>query len=221
MGNATYFWVHDPLTPPIPRRSRPVLAFFCGVIWLALLAGGSALMLRYDYTAGTAGQAPTTWPAASGIPRAPNGATLVMLAHPKCPCSRASIEELAALMAESKGTVTAHVLFFKPEGASDDWTHTAQWQAASAIPGVTVGNDEAGAEAKRFGGETSGDVLLYDAGGRLAFHGGVTAARGHVGANAGHTSLAALLRGTAPAKTRTPVFGCPLSTGPTPCPLHP
>jgi len=178
-------------------------------------------MTRYDYTAGAAGQAPALWPTASGIQRAARGATLVMVAHPKCPCTRASLDELAALMAENHGTVTARVLFFRPEGTADDWAQTALWQAASAIPGVTVSSDVAGAEAKRFGGETSGDVLLYDAGGRLAFHGGVTATRGQAGTNAGQTALAALLHGTDPAQTRTPVFGCPLTTKAISCPLHP
>ena len=134
-------------------------------------------MHRYDNTPGSAGQAPAGWPAASRIQRTPGQATLVMVAHPKCPCTRATLEELTALMAQSTGKVTAHVLFFKPADAGDEWAQTALWRTAAAIPGVTVSADAGGVEAKRFGGETSGDTFLYNADGRLAFHGGITAAR--------------------------------------------
>jgi hypothetical protein len=191
----------------------------CGGLWLALLGTGTALMLRYESTPGASGQAPVEWPVASQLRRTPGEATLIMLAHPKCPCTGASLDELAALMAENRGHVTAHVLFLKPENAQDDWTKTTLWRTATAIPGVTVSTDHAGVEAARFGGETSGDVLLYDAQGRLAFHGGITVARGHVGGNAGHTALAALLAGNPTSQTHTPVFGCPL-TASRQCPLQ-
>jgi hypothetical protein len=115
-------------------------------------------------------------------------------------------------MEQNPGQVTAYVLFAKPERTQDDWTQTALWRTAAAIPGVIVSVDEASAEATRFGGETSGDVLLYDARGRLTFHGGITAARGQVGASAGHTALTALLAGHPASQTRTPVFGCALNT---------
>ena len=49
--------------------------------------------------------------------------------------------------------------------------------------------DDDGAEARRFGAETSGQTLLYDARGALAFSGGITGARGHAGDNAGRASL--------------------------------
>ncbi len=183
-----------------------------GGLWFALLGGGSALLARYESTAGPAGPAPAEWPEASPLRRAPGMATLVMVAHPQCPCTRASIEELAALLAEGAGRVTAHVVFLQPENGGADWTQGASWQAAAALPGVTVSADAAGAEAGRFGGETSGDVLLYDARGRLIFHGGITAARGRAGANAGRSTLTDLLAGHPTLRTRTPVFGCPLTT---------
>ena len=53
--------------------------------------------------------------------------------------------------------------------------------------------DDDGAEARRFGAETSGQTLLYDEHGALLFSGGITGARGHAGDNAGRASLVALL----------------------------
>ena len=190
---------------------KSAFLLLCGGLWLALLGGGTAWMLRYENTSGTVGVAPAEWPGGSPLRRVRGEATLIMLAHPKCPCTGASMDELAALMAENAGRVSAHVLFLKPEKMQDDWTKTTLWRTAAAIPGVTVSTDDGGKEAARFGGETSGDVLLYDARGRLAFHGGITVARGHVGENAGHTSLNHLLAGDQTSQTRTPVFGCPLT----------
>ena len=117
-----------------------------------------------------------------------------MLVHPQCPCSRASVSELAKLMAHAQGKVVAHVLFAKPEGAPADWTVGELWNAVSAIPGVHAQCDEGGMEARRFGAETSGQTMLFDAAGRLLFRGGITAARGHAGANAGSAAITASAR---------------------------
>jgi len=75
---------------------------------------------------------------------------------------------------------------------------------------VTVDFDGGGAEAKRFGAETSGAVVLYDRAGRLVFHGGITAARGHEGDSFGQQRIAALLTGARADRTDAPVFGCAL-----------
>ena len=70
--------------------------------------------------------------------------------------------------------------------------------------------DDDGAEARRFGVETSGQTLLYDARGALIFSGGITGSRGHAGENAGAAALAALLTRGAAAQRGADVFGCPL-----------
>jgi hypothetical protein len=133
-----------------------------------------------------------------------------MLVHPQCPCSRASIEELAVLMARSRGLVNAHVLMLKPEGQPEEWAQTDLWRSAAAIPGVTVTRDDGGREADLFEASYSGHALLYDAEGRLRFNGGITAARGHSGDNAGRDAvLEVVTRGTVK-RGEAPVFGCSL-----------
>lgn len=198
------------------RNRWNVLPIAAGACWLALVGGGILLMGRYENTPGVVGAAPSDWPSASHLHRTPGLPTLVMTAHPQCPCTRASIAELDALMAENHGRLTAHVLFYQPEKADDSWRHTASWEAATAIPRVAASPDTAGAETALFGGETSGDVLLFDAAGHLVFHGGITAARGHLGPNAGHNALNDLLAGRRATSNHTPVFGCsidgPIST---------
>jgi hypothetical protein len=118
--------------------------------------------------------------------------------------------ELALLMAQSQGRLTAYVLFLKPAGFSDHWEKTDLWQSAEAIPGVKPIVDDDGVEAVRFHANTSGQTVLYDAEGRLLFSGGITAARGHAGDNAGRSAIVSLVNAKVADKTETPVFGCPL-----------
>jgi hypothetical protein len=133
-----------------------------------------------------------------------------MFAHPRCPCTRASIGELAQIMAQAAGGLSAHVVFLKPEDAGADWQDTELQRSAAEIPGVSVSSDVAGVEGERFGAKTSGHTFLFAADGRLLFDGGITASRGHAGDNVGHNSIAALLNRDAAERTRTRVFGCSL-----------
>ena len=135
-----------------------------------------------------------------------------MLAHPRCPCTRASVVELNRLMVLCPRRASVVVLFLEPPGCSGKWVRTDLWRDAAAIPGVRVTADREGKVAKRFGATTSGDTLLYSPDGRLLYHGGLTGSRGHEGDNAGLESLVALLDGREPATQRTPVYGCPLTT---------
>jgi hypothetical protein len=133
-----------------------------------------------------------------------------MFAHPHCPCTRASIGELAVLMTHCQNQIKACVVFFQPKGSSQDWPHTDLWRSAAAIPGVTVRPDEDGIEAKCFQATTSGHVVLYDAQGKLVFSGGITSSRGHAGDNAGRSEIMQWLRYETAAGSETPVFGCSL-----------
>ncbi len=193
---------------PWPKRIRLLLPVT--MLWLATVGCGLWLLWGYENTPGVAAQPPGDWPTDSRLQRAPDRATLVMLAHPHCPCTRASIGELAQLMAHAQGRVTAYVLFLKPAGFADDWEQTDLWQSAARIPGVTALIDDDGAEAQRFHAATSGQTILYNAAGRLQFSGGITSARGHAGDNAGRSAIVALVNAGAAQQTETSVFGCPL-----------
>lgn len=197
------------LTPgPLPdQRIRPV-HLLIGGLWLAAVLTGSILLWRYKSTPGPAGAAPPHWPAGSSIVRATDEPTLLMFAHPWCPCTRASIGELAVIVSKSNGHVKAHVLFDRPSSESDDWTSTDLWRSATAIPGVSAHVDVDGAEAHRFGAETSGHVVLYDASGVLQFAGGITNARGHAGDSEGRRAVLSLLASGKANRSAAPTFGC-------------
>lgn len=189
-------------------RNRLVLALML-LVWLSVVAGGMTAVWSYNHRPSKAASAPVQWPNRSQLQRFP-AYTLVMLAHPKCPCTRATLEELSKLMAHTQGRLQTYVLFVKPEGSSPDWTYTDLWYSASAIPGVTVITDVEGHEATRFGAYVSGQALLYDSAGALVFHGGITASRGQVGDNPGRSAIQTQVNEGISERNQTLVFGCPL-----------
>jgi len=138
--------------------------------------------------------------------------TLVMLAHPQCPCSHASMGELAQVMARVQGKIRAYVLFYTPRESGSDWQNTETRRSAAQIPGVIVLPDIDGAEAERFGAETSGHTFLFDPSGRLLFNGGITASRGHSGDNVGESALVSLIDNHTAKVGQTFVFGCSFKT---------
>ena len=192
-------------------RLGSVLTAAFGVAWMLSVCGGLVVLLRYENRAGVAATPPDRWPTASQLGPPSGRPTLVMLAHPACPCSRASIEELDRLMARVQGLVTAHVLFVKPRNFPQGWEETDLWRHAASIPGVRVTADEDGVEANLFGAATSGQVVLYDANGALLFSGGITASRGHAGDSPGRQAIIELLTGTGVRPgAHSAVFGCSL-----------
>jgi hypothetical protein len=186
------------------------MRFAVCLLWLTAVGGGFAILLRYQNAGGAAGSTPSQWPSAAHIALDHNRPTMIMFAHPQCPCTRASMEELNRILAQCSGKVATHVLFFKPSGFSDGWVRTGLWPSAAAIPGVAVQEDGDGAQARLFGAETSGYLVLYDPQGRLLFKGGITGSRAHAGDNAGENAVVSLLTGHAADLTQTPVYGCSL-----------
>jgi len=184
------------------------------VLWVLGVGGGFAGMIVYKTTPGLAAAPPATWPDASRIEPAHDRSTLVMFAHPKCTCTRASLHELGELLARVDKPPRVVVAFVLPDGTGDDWRDTDLWQSAEAIPGVSVVADRGSREANLFASRTSGTALLYDAAGRLAFAGGITSMRGHEGDSAGQERMVALLSGRAPDKATSSVFGCDLGAEP-------
>ena len=189
------------------------------ILWLLSAIAGLVLMSEYENTPGIAAAPNIQFPVESQLKRAPGLPTLIMLVHPHCPCTRASMGELELLMAQTQGRVMTYVLFLKPAGFADDWEKTDLWQTASEIPGVQVVQDKDGREAEFFNSATSGQTFLYDADGRLLFKGGITNERGHSGDNAGRIAIVELLNGGNAETTETAVYGCPLFNKNFECPM--
>ena len=171
---------------------------------------GTWSLLRYENKPGPVGKTPETWPYDSHIARQSGHATLVMFAHPHCPCSSASVGELNRLLTRCQQPTAVHILFVRPNEVSDSWTETSLRKSAEAIPDADVQIDPASEEARRFGAVSSGYVALYSAEGHLLFSGGITDGRGHAGDNAGENVVVTLLNGYEAGLKHTPVYGCSL-----------
>ncbi len=181
-----------------------------GLFWLVVLVGGMALFMSYENRAGIGAEAPGEWPIASRIPKPTDRSTLIVLAHPHCPCTRATINELARLMTGVGDRLAVYVVFIKPAGLEQGWEQSDIWTSATEIPGVKVVSDNQGRESELFGASTSGQSLLYDKNGKLLFSGGITIGRGAQGDSAGAAAIVSLVSEETEAVRVTSVFGCPL-----------
>jgi hypothetical protein len=182
------------------------------VFWLVCVAGVVAVLAVYKNTpAETAVNAGTDDSARASTTHWSGGRKgLLLFAHPKCPCTRATLGELDRILAQVRKAPAVLIVFTKPAGVGEDWEKTDTWDSAMRIPGAHVVVDDAGKEARRFGASASGQVFLFDETGRLLFRGGITAARGHSGDNSGESAVVALLNGTASSQRSSAVFGCAL-----------
>lgn len=208
--------LHSPLMSHRDSRfavsRRSLVLALAAMLWLVGIGAGIRQVYKFETTAGAVGSTPLTWPGSSGVVRSPGHSTVVMLMHPQCSCSSASLSELREIMARARAPTVAWVLFVQSAATPE----SATWRQAKQIPGVRVAADPEGAEAARFGALTSGHTVVYDAAGRLRFAGGITGARGHGGESMARRQVLAALDDPPAANLghwetlRHWVFGCPL-----------
>lgn len=202
----------------LPRTERRILV---GVlVWAATMFAGLLVLVDHATAPGAAALAPARWPVESPLARDGRRPTLVALLHPQCPCSPATVAELQRLAARLDHRLAIDVVLLAPAAGEASWDEGALRTALSRLPGARVYDDPGGVESMRFGARTSGQVLLYDAGGTLRFAGGITPARAHQGDSYGADAIAAAVLGDAglsggePRAGTSPVFGCSLGTAP-------
>jgi hypothetical protein len=192
------------------RKNSPSFWLLLVTAWGVPVACGMILLGLHDAKPGAVGKSPNTWPEDTRIPLDRTLPTLIVFAHPKCPCLAASIEELNRIAAKTYGKLRIVVMFYRPRSFDDSWTRTATRKRAEAIPGVVAAIDPDGVEARRFGAATSGHVVLFNRDGVRLYFGGITNSRGHAGDNpGGQAVVAATLQGRIE-RSFQPVFGCPL-----------
>jgi hypothetical protein len=187
-----------------PPRGSLVIAL---ALWLAAVIAGFTYVIDSELTSEAAG-----WhaglPAEAGQYLDCEHPTLFLFVHPKCPCTRATMEELNRIMASCAGRLTVHVFTYRPERTVEDWHLTDVWGSAVEIPGVSTRVDIGGKMAQAFGANTSGHALLYSTGGELLFTGGITSSRGHFGDNLGQQAILDVVLRRSIVRRSVPVFGC-------------
>ncbi len=192
------------------RLITTIVLTVAALLWAGTVAAAFQAIRQFETTPGDAANAPKAWPAGTRIARTANEWSLVMLVHPHCSCSRASVQELQAVLDKAPNNVRTYVLVYRPAGVAAGWERTQVVENASSMKRVTTIIDENGRDADRFGGFTSGQTFVYDDRGRLRFAGGITSLRGHAGLNSGRTGIIDILR-TRNGEGTHPVFGCAIA----------
>lgn len=109
-------------------------------------------------------------------------------AHPKCPCTQATIQEFQRIEARHPGAFETFVVFAirkKRSGLEIVSTRRTGARSAQRDDSFRPG----GLEASRFQAAVSGQILLFSKDLHLLYSGGVTPARGHEGDNAGQEAF--------------------------------
>jgi len=198
-----------------PRRTRVLARVLsvCGVlVWLGAIGLGVAKVLEYEWTPGALGRG-LEHPGEIGAGWENSTATLVVALHPECPCSRATVEAIDRLVAALPGRLAVHAVFLDVAAGGRRPQDSALWQRIGRIPGARAHVDASGLWCGGEAFKTSGEVCVFSAEGKLLFHGGVTASRGHEGPSRGAEAIVAALREAGPqlaSVARAPVFGCGL-----------
>src|SRR5688572_9434413 len=142
----------DPPVDTAPAKPWHWVLMVVATLWFSAAATGLWVLWGYENQPGRGADSRAQWPSDSGLAHATDRPTLVMLVHPQCVCSRASLTELAEILARAGTVPRTYVLFLKPRGVADGWERTDTWRAAAALPGADVVLDDEGATAARFGG---------------------------------------------------------------------
>ncbi len=175
-------------------RLKPDRNYFFLALWLLCIAIGLKASLDYEKTPGLANRDLRSWPGSSSLK--PIGElTLVCFLHPKCPCSLASIRQLKKLLSLNP-ELRGYLCFKIPEKFDDSFVYGRNWQEASQLLSMKTVCDRK--EAACFRAETSGETFLFASDGKLLFHGGITAGRGHDGDNHGFDRLKTICCGRIP-----------------------
>lgn len=185
----------------------------CVLTWGLTVGVGLARLNEYGNTPGLAAAAPSKWPCSTLLERSRETSTLLIFIHRYCPCTQASLRELARITASRPDNLRVQVCVLQPLGEHAIPSESSLWHAAGQIPGVIITLDPDGLEARKFGALTSGHTFLYAKTGDLLFSGGITAGRGHSGDNRGQAAVLALTvdpSNTEFLDSHSSVFGCPL-----------
>lgn len=181
--------------------------FVAIVVWAIAVYSGYAAFTRHEFEAPPTQTVPQSFPMSAG-PLATSDPTVLAFVHPQCPCTRATISQLAEIAATHGAHLSLRIYFYAPSGKPTEWVEGATWRMASEIPGATFIHDTDGQMARAFHAAASGTVYAFNPQGDLLYAGGLTASRGHVGQSTGGDALLQIARGDPPSIRSAPAFGC-------------
>jgi hypothetical protein len=192
-----------------PTRSRPLrIATAAGVLWLGSILGWSSLLAKHQFRPGTVSTFKQDWPQASRLHPSPDSLTIVVFAHPECPCLSATLTETERLQTLLREPCRLFVVF--ADDPAFDLLRSRHFRRVSDWKNAVVVRDADKHEIALFGARTSGQVFIFDKDRRLLFSGGITESRAHEGDNPNLERAVAAGRSHAPNVVLTRVYGCSL-----------
>jgi len=198
----------------VKDNSKFAIAVAC-LLWIFSIGLGLYFLMDHETTPGKPPEsAPVKFPKDTKLKLSSDKDTLVMFVHPQCPCTKASLDQLALL--SNRKNLDIDLVCFKPNVMPQGWNENWSLDDWTKQKSVRVLVDLDGAEAKLFDAKTSGQTYLFNQNGNLIFQGGITAARGVTGDNAGFNDLSKVLDRDKTAEAhdgemkKSLVFGCNL-----------
>ena len=181
------------------------------LLWILLIILSLGLLINYETKPALLTDAVKYWPSLTQFIQKNNTYKLVMVVHPYCSCSRASLRELSLIMARiHEAPVSTYLLFYRSKASAVAWTKSRLWEKALQLENVQLIDDADGKLSKLFNASISGQTLLYEPSGRLVFNGGITPSRGHEGDNSGINAIVAIITKGITKTHKTFVYGCPI-----------
>ncbi len=132
--------------------------------------------------------------------------TLIMVVHPDCPCTKASLRNLEAILDATRLPIRAEIVAAVPAAYDGPRKNLA---FARGIPKSELTVLDEVRAVKRYGARTSGHLFVYDPDRRLVYSGGLTPARGAEDAMSSIRWFKALAQQGEVASI-APTFGCSL-----------
>lgn len=212
-------WVYSGYLPPMGLILNRRAFYIVTTLWLCAVLACFGAVERHASTSGVAAPLEVTWPLDTALEPAIGKPTALIFAHPKCPCTQASIQEFQRIEARHPGAFETVVVFTLPESNDEEWGATRLIEQARNLRSARIVMDTGGREASRFKAIVSGQVFLFAKEGHLLYSGGVTPARGHEGDNAGQAAFEHALTHPGGPAVSFPVFGCGLVTSAEPEPV--
>jgi len=194
----------------VPEKRKGRWVYYAVTLWAVACFAGFGALWVYANTEGDLGQPNVGWDLPEQFHAHTTLPTLVVYAHPKCPCTRATFSELQRLQRDHRGDFVTRIIFFEPYHAPRTWRETDLWHQARNMTDTEAIADPGGMISQEAGARVSGTIALYSPREDVLFWGGITPSRAHEGESPGIISLRAILEGRSPLSRSSRVYGCSL-----------
>jgi len=136
--------------------------------------------------------------------------TLFVFLHPECPCSAATVEELARISEQCRGELKILGIFSDYSTLPHPSSQSKMWNKVESILGARSLLDADAHLRRSFHAATSGECFLLAPDAHVLYHGGITSSRGHSGPSSGGDAIISYFNGDTMGMVTAPVFGCTL-----------